>query len=294
MPDEVTKETRDPTEKSATSEQGEPAAIGESADDVSSLAPNVAVGCSDLPPGLRRKRYFQRLRYLDIRGTRQNIPKNKYLDNWRIEAGTHGRFGLYAPQVITDKPQRNGYSNTNIRLQPDELAQAGWFRDTEVVRRAVQSIADACARLQADVVIFRSPPEFSPSAQNRDRLHAFFTDIAPQDRFGATARVWEPTGLWELGPAARFAASHDLVLACDPLSNDPIDGSRWNPRSLPTSRVYFQITGMGRKQRFDEYALEPLFDLIDNYDKTWIVFSHTHKYPDAIRCHRLLAALATG
>lgn len=291
MPDELIKETLDNPEQTTPSTENQPAPP----EPVPTLPPNVSVGCSDLPPGLRRKRYFQRLHYLDIRGTRIRVPKNSALDNWRVEAGDNGRFGLYAPQVITDKPGRKGYAQAKKKLSPKNLALAGGFRNTEVVTRSVQSIANACTRVNADIVIFRSPPEFVPSAHNRDTLHAFFNDVAPQELFGDTARVWEPTGLWESASAARFAADHQLVLACDPLSNDPLAGTENSWATLPTSQVYFQITGLGKKhQRFDEYALEPLFDLITRYERAWVVFSHDHKYPDAIRCHRLLAELAAG
>ena len=64
-------------------------------------------------------------------------------------------------------------------------------------------------------------------------------------------------------------------------------------QGLPVSRMYFRITGLGRgEQRFDEYALEPLLELMTAYERVWIVFAHAYRYPDAIRCQRLLVSAA--
>lgn len=263
------------------------------------LPEGVAVGCADLPPGLRRKRYFQRLGYLENEGTRFRMPKKSVLRRWVAEAEGHatgaGHFGLYAPQEITDRPGPKGYPRSDRAWAHEELWQAGGFRDTKVVRAAVQAIAEACIAVRARVVIFRSPPDFVPSASNRDTVRAFFTDIAPSGMFGDAIRVWEPLGLWEILPTARFAAELGVVVACDPLSNNPLDDPTRLLTGLPGDSVYFRITGLGRgTQRFDEYALEPLLDAVHTYRRTWIVFAHDHKYPDAIRCHRMLATLTTG
>lgn len=250
----------------------------------------VRVGCADLPPGLRRERFFERLDYLETSGSRFQVPAERVLQRWRKEAGDKGRFGLLAPQVITDKPGPRGYVRGD-KLGPEALAQAGGFRLTPVVERAVHSIAGACAVLEADTVVFRSPPDFSPSASNRDAMRRFFGECATQERFGKTIRVWEPLGLWEAAVAARFASELGVVHACDPLSNDPLSGGPLALAELLGEMAYFRITGLGRsRQRFDEYALEPLLELASHNEQTWIVFAHIHKYPDAIRCRQLVTS----
>lgn len=260
--------------------------------DAPALPVNLSVGCADLPPGLRRERYFQRLSYLEVSVTRYQAPKLRVLEQWKAEAGT-GRFGLLAPQEITDRPGPKGFFRDPTPRSPEQLAQAGGLRKTPVVEAAVQSLAEACAALAAETVVFRTPADFSPSATNRDRLRAFFGEIAPKERFGEAVRVWEPQGLWEPPAAARLAAELDVALACDPLSNDPLHQLEVDFAGLAAPMVYFRITGLGRgQQRFDDYALEPLLDLVPAYERTWVVFAHEYKYPDAIRCRRLLASLA--
>ncbi len=253
-------------------------------------ARTIRVGCSDLPPGLARKQYFARLDYLENEGTRHKLPGQRVLRRWLAEAGPGGRFGLLAPQVITDKPGRSGYARGDA-LTGEELKQAGGFQPSELVKQAVHSIAEACTTLQAETVVFRTPADFSPSATNRRAMRVFFSEIATQERFPQTARVWEPQGLWEIDVAARMACDLGLVLACDPLTNDPLAPGADIFAGLPGDKVYFRITGLGRgKMRFDEYAIESLLDLADAYEHTWLVFAHIHKYPDAIRCRQLLGA----
>jgi uncharacterized protein YecE (DUF72 family) len=252
----------------------------------------VVVGCADLPAGLRRKRYFEQLEYLENEGTRFQLPTARVFKRWREEAGPQGRFGLVAPQVITDKPGPRGYGRGGEGLTTEQLAQAGGFGVTPVIERAVDELIAACATLPADTVIFRSPPEFAPSAANRDAMRRFFAELAPAQRFGDTVRVWEPQGLWEPEVAARLAAELGLVYAWDPLSNDPLATSL-DVDELPDATGYFRITGLGvSKQRFDDYSLEPVLELASECKRAWIVFAHLHKYPDAIRCRRLVDALA--
>jgi uncharacterized protein YecE (DUF72 family) len=246
------------------------------------------VGCADLPPGLRRKRFFEVLDYLENEGTRFRLPAARVLQRWRDEAGPRGRLGLVAPQVITDKPGTRGYARGGEELTAKELAQAGAFGATPVVERAVKTLIEACSALPADTVIFRSPPDFAPSAANRDAMRRFFAELAPAERFGDTVRVWEPQGLWEPEVAARLAGELGLVYAWDPLSNDPL-ATNLEADQLPEASGYFRITGLGvGKPRFDDYSLEPVLELASECERAWIVFAHAHKYPDAIRCRRLI------
>ncbi|GAB4558108.1 MAG: hypothetical protein Tsb0020_02830 [Haliangiales bacterium] len=251
------------------------------------------VGCADLPSGLSRQRYFKRLRYLESSATLVGIPKPSVLKRWQAERGERGQLGLVAPQAITHRPGRKGYARSHVAYEPAQLAQAGWFRDSEVVADAVGSLADAVAAVSAQVVVFRSPADFAPSAANRDAMRAFFRDLAPADRFGGALRVWEPQGLWELDAAARFAGELGLVLACDPLTRDPLLGDPTFFEHLPSDDAYFRVTGLGSAtQRLDDYALEPLLAAAESYRRSWLVFGHSRKYPDAIRLQRQLTGEA--
>ena len=251
----------------------------------------IQVGCADLPPGLRRARYFERLRYLEIEGTLHGLPKPSVITRWAAEIGSDGRLGLLAPEVISHNPGPRGYPRMKVALLPEELAQAGAFRSTPVVSQAVEALARVTTALRAEVVLFRSPADFSPSASHRDTLRHFFTEMARADLFGETLRVWEPQGLWEPEVAARLAGDMGVVYACDPLSNDPLALDRAFYASLPHSCAYFRLAGLGRAHhRFDEHAMTELCDLADGYDRTFIVFAHAARYPDALRLQKMLGS----
>jgi uncharacterized protein YecE (DUF72 family) len=247
-------------------------------------APELHIGCVDLPAGLMRPRYFERLAYLETSATLLGTPRPLALQRWRQDAGERGRYGLMAPQTITHRPGPKGYARHKRSLPPSELAQAGNFRATELVRREVDELAEAAAAAGAEVVIFRSALDFAPSAANREAMRVFFSEIAPPGRFGDAIRVWEPQGLWELESAARFAGELGIVLACDPLTTDPISVDPALFSNLPGDDAYFRVTGLGMaRRRLDDYALEPLLEAAQSYRRVWIAFAHEGKYPDAIR-----------
>lgn len=253
-------------------------------------APELHIGCVDLPMRLSRQRYFQVLAYLETSATLLGVPRASVMQRWRQEAGAHGRFGLVAPQTVTHRPGPKGYPRHKSPLAPAELAQAGGFRATDLIRREVDALAEASAICGAEVVIFRTPPDFAPSAANRDAMRVFFRDIAPAGRFGDAIRVWESQGLWELETAAHFAGELGVVPACDPLTTDPIGVDPDIFGRLPGDDAYFRVTGLGMaRRRLDDYALEPLLEAAESYRRVWIAFSHEGKYPDAIRLYRQLA-----
>jgi uncharacterized protein YecE (DUF72 family) len=252
-------------------------------------APELHIGCVDLPMRLSRQRYFQVLTYLETSATLLGVPRAAVLQRWRQEAGAHGRYGLVAPQTITHRPGPRGYPRHKSTLAPAELAQAGSFRATDLVRREVEVLAQASAICGADVVMFRTPHDFAPSAANRDAMRVFFRDIAPPGRFGDAIRVWEPQGLWELETAAHFAGEIGVVLACDPLTTDQIGTDHEIFGRLPGDDAYFRVTGLGMaRRRIDDYALEPLLEAAESYRRVWVAFAHEGKYPDAIRMRRQL------
>lgn len=247
-------------------------------------AQEIHVGCVDLPARLSRQRYYERLAYLETSATLLGVPKASALQRWRAEAGEQGHVGLVAPQTITHRPGPKGYPRHKVTLTKEDLAQAGGFRATDLIQREVAALAEAAQLAGASVVLFRSPPDFAPSTANRDNMRVFFRDLASPERFGTAVRVWEPQGLWEPESAARFAGELGLVMACDPLTNDPLGVDPSFYSNLPGDDAYFRVTGLGLgRRRFDDYALEPLMEAAEAYRRVWIAFAHEGKYPDAIR-----------
>jgi uncharacterized protein YecE (DUF72 family) len=250
------------------------------------------VGCANLPARMPRDQYFSKLSFLETDILFSNPPRPSVLARWRAEAPEDASFAMIAPQLITHPPQGRGYPGSKVVLTPTEAGQAGHLRATDTVRRAVEGFAEASAALRASAVVFRTPPTFTPSATNRDALRAFFDGIATAERFGTTARVWEPQGLWDVRTAAVLAAEIGVLFAGDPLTVDPIAAPPELWASLPTDGVYFRLTGLGHaRRRFPELELETLAETVAQYQRAWIVFSNVDAFADAKRFAPMLDGL---
>ena len=229
----------------------------------------IRVGCADLPSGLRRERMFDKLDYLESSTTLADPPKLKALRQWRDGLPPNRGFGMFAPQVI---------------------AEDG-FRDTEKVRRASVLLAHQVDALAPEVVVFRTPTAFAPSTANRDAMVRF---LATHD-LGERTIAWDPQGLWEPAQAAAQARAMGVLYAADPLSNDPLgEGPEFYASLGDGSAAYFRVTGMGRKHRVDDFALEELAEAAAAYQRAWVVFAHPSKYPDALKFRTIVKKRAAG
>ncbi len=226
----------------------------------------IRAGIAGLAPGLRRQRVFEKLRFWECDALTGTPPRPSVLDSWRQEASPAHRFALVAPPAIG----------------------AAGFAATETTTSALAALADAASRLDAEALVFQTPASFTPSTGNRERMTAFFRDLAPA-QLGDRTMVWEPAGLWEPEAAAGFAGTLGVCLACDPLTNDPLGPGAALWANLPTEAAYFRVKGLGLgARRFDDYALAELVELAAGYERAWIVFAHATKYPDALRLERIL------
>lgn len=213
------------------------------------------------------------------------------LRRWRESARHDGAFGVVAPATITHPPGPRGYGPRGWPVPPDKLHEAGAFRATEVVRRGVSDLLAACESLDAGVVVFRTPPDFSPSQANRDAMRRFFGEDAPAERFAGRTRVWVPSGLWEPPAAHAFARELGVLCGLDPLGADP--ERRLVPfwDSLGGEDAYFVVSGIGRaRRRTSNDNLEQLAEIALRHDRTWVVFATVEPFPDAIRFAKLVGS----
>jgi uncharacterized protein YecE (DUF72 family) len=208
---------------------------------------------------------------------------------WRAEAPEGSDFALVADRRITHQPGPKGYKD-GAASAPEDRASLGHFRDTEAVREAVSRLTTLTQGLEAGVVLFRTPPSFSPSAENRDALRRFFSEIAPAEAFAGAQRIWELGGLWELESAVAMADELGLVLALDPLAEDPLAGDRLRPvERLEMTACYLRVAGLGRARatlRDDE--LEDLADLAERFERCWVSLGSGEKYRDAQKLSALM------
>jgi uncharacterized protein YecE (DUF72 family) len=184
---------------------------------------------------------------------------------------------------ITHEASSAGYGRMAAPLPPEQAAQVGGFRDSPVVRDAWARTLASARALGAEVILFQTPASFTPTDANRDALRRFFGEIAADhDRI---TLAWEPQGLWEPQLASALANEIGLVYALDPLQLET------PPPDEP--RAYFRIHGLGiYRGKLGDDLLELLADMVDSYERAWVVFANVEKLGDATRFHRLLGGRA--
>ena len=243
----------------------------------------IRVGCAGLPSGIPRPAYFEHLDLLEVDTTFWEPPGDAAMKRWQRETPEGEGFSILAWQLITHEGDSPGYSRLVTPLDPAARARCGSFRATDEVRMAWRRTLGSARALGAEVILFQTPTSFTPSEPNKVALRRFFGEIAPEA--GDIALAWEPHGIWEPGQASALAKEVGVVYALDPLQLEvpPPDDAR----------AYFRIHGLGiYRNKIADDLLELLADMVEHYDRAWVVFANVEKYSDAQRFHRLLAGRA--
>lgn len=140
------------------------------------------------------------------------------LKRWRKSVPPHFDFAVVAGPALS-------------RAKASEAAD----RELEAARAAVDA-------LQARCFVLRTPPEVTPAAVWRDRIHKIVERV-PHD---VTHFVWEPSGVWESEAAAALARSWGILLAVDPARE-----------AVPAGPVaYLRMRALGETRSFGPIALE--------------------------------------
>lgn len=134
--------------------------------------------------------------------------------------------------------------------------------------------------LEAEVVVFQSPPSFGASGEHERNLREFFGRI---DR-GGLALAWEPRGSWMEEPARVESVCSDLgiVHVVDVLREEPLAGDV----------VYTRLHGLNEDPYDYDYSymddeLErlagTLTELSEIHDGVYCLFNNYDMYRDASR-----------
>ncbi|MEZ4367836.1 MAG: DUF72 domain-containing protein [Kofleriaceae bacterium] len=241
----------------------------------------IRIGTVDLPQKGGWDGYFKRLDYLELSGLFTAPVKPGTLARWASSAPA-GSLGLVAPWVTTHRE-----APTRVQASWTADAGSGEFRDSPAVRVAVDALAQAATTVAAPVVMFQSPPMLSPSASNRDRLRAFFAEVAPAERFGGARRVWVPSGLWTPLTAVTFAGELGVVCTVDPLLDDP-DLPLERMVALPAESLYLRPLGMGRAGALSADRLDTLAEIADAYADVIVAFATAQRFRDATSFAKLM------
>ncbi len=254
------------------------------------MAKHVIVGCAGLPRGLGWPRYFQRLPYLELGALLAGPVRSTVLRRWRAAAPHSGAFGVVAPAIITHTPGPRGFGPRGWPVPAGRPHEVGGFRSSPPIAEAVTAHTHALDLLAAAAAIYRTPPDFSPSASNREAMRRFFTEVMPASAVGDRVRVWQPSGLWEPPAAHAFARELGILCALDPLGADPTNEHTAWWSELEGDDAYFSVSGLGRGRRTPPDQLEELAEIATRFQRAWVVFATSEPLPDAIRFAGLVSS----
>lgn len=239
------------------------------------------IGTVDLPERLDRDRYFRELSYLELSLLHAGPQRPATIAKW-AEVAPKGSLGLVAPFVLTHRHAPKG-----AKLW-DHGETTGDFRDSPPGRVALAKLREAVDQLGASCAVFRSPALFASSAANRDRLRAFFGELATVEAVG-TERVWVPDGLWDVRTAITFAKEIGVTCAFDPLVRDPGQPPEVY-YDLEVDSLYLRISGLGRSGPIRNERQEDLVMLLEHYEglPVTIAFDSPSQWQDARNLKKLL------
>src|SRR5688500_16282716 len=239
------------------------------------------IGTVDIPERVERDRYFRELSYLELSALFAGPLKPGSLAKWKSNAPA-GAIGLVAPWVLTHRQPPKA-----AKLW-DHDATVGDFRESPLSRAALTAFREGVKTVDAGFAIFKSPPLFAPSQANRDRLTAFFRDIATEEAVGAK-RVWVPDGLWETRSAVKLATELGVLCAFDPLVRAPEDPPEIY-YEMEVEELYLRITGLGRTGPIRSEKQEDLIALLMEYAglPATIAFESPSRWADARNLKKLL------
>jgi uncharacterized protein YecE (DUF72 family) len=204
-------------------------------------------------------------------------PSDNVMRRWRESAPPGFEFTLKAWQLITHAASSLTYRRLRTALSDREKREAGAFRSSDVVRRAWKRTV-ACARiLRASSVLFQCPPSFHATAENVDRIQAFFSSVERHSlRF-----LWEPRHpSWTDAVVAGLCSSLDLVHVVDPFVRD----------SVTRDFVYYRLHGIGNHRHvYTDAELAALFAKLKPGATNYLMFNNIPRESDAMRFERVLS-----
>lgn len=214
--------------------------------------------------------YYQHFETIEIQQTFYRLPQIKTAQRWRIQAAPGFIFTLKALQLITHEPTSPTYQRSGMNIPPSERGNYGFFRPTPEVFDAWDRTLEIANELQATLVVFQCPPQFTPTRSHVDHMNAFFQAVSR----GGMIFAWEPRGNWPDELVAELCRDLDLIHCVDPFLN----------ATQTNEMAYFRMHGgKDYSHQFSDEELNHLQGLIQDFDHVYCMFNNVHMWEDALR-----------
>ncbi|MBK8480931.1 MAG: DUF72 domain-containing protein [Proteobacteria bacterium] len=220
---------------------------------------------------------------VELQDTFWSTPRPAALRRWREGLPAALALSCRASQLIThdlDSGVYRGLYRGAPAAERARLADAGGLRATALIEQASRATEAACSALSAFAVVYDTPLGFSPTAEHRRRMGAFFSGF---ERAPGRLYVWEPHGVWSADEVEAICRELDLVPCFDPLAEDPM-----RPVALET--VYCRL----RAPDYHEGQIDRLVEWALNQPRSVLVFAGPQGERQARRFTATAISLGAG
>lgn len=222
---------------------------------------------------ISQKRYYATFPVIEIQQTFYQPPPEGNAQRWREAAPRDFEFTLKAFQAITHPPNSPTWKRS--RLPVEERKQAGYFRDTPVVRQAWETTRRLAEILRAKIVIFQCPPRFDAREEHVQNLRWFFSWAERGSlKFGLEVRH----ASWTDDLLRQLCQEWDLIHVVDPFVR----------HTVTPALKYFRLHGIGGYDyQYTDADLQQLREWCRGR-RIYCMFNNTYMYEDALRFRQIL------
>jgi len=226
--------------------------------------------------------YAHHFPVVEVQQTFYEPPSDAVMHRWLTAVPPGFEFTLKAWQLITHEGRSPTYRRLKRPLDDAERATCGGFRDSAIVRVALERTLECAKLLGASTLLFQCPKSFGPEAANVARLRHFVMHVARPQCPAGLRLAWEPRGsAWTKNAdlAVELCRELGLVYVVDPF----VDAVR--STAGPT---YLRLHGVtGARHVYTDDELRRLADITP--PDAYVMFNNIPRVRDAQRFSNLLA-----
>ena len=241
----------------------------------------VKVGCCGFQ--VSRKRYYEKLKLVEVQKTFYKPPKIETVRKWRKEAPGDFEFTVKAWMAFTHDPRSGIWAKTGLPkddsyglLRPSRENFSLWDEFRVLLRE-----------LGTNVVVFQSPPSFRFDEVNLANAREFFSTISGEFTF-----AWEVREAgWFKSPQFRDLLE-DLGIShvVDPMYEEPVYGKI----------RYYRLHGRREGKRiiyshnYERTELERLKELVERWSlrENYVLFNNSYfSFENAVQFQELLHSM---
>lgn len=124
--------------------------------------------------------YARSFSCVEVQHTFYQPPQLKTLERWRMLMPSDFEFVIKAWQLITHDARSPTYRRLKRQLSGTEKMEAGYFRNSAIVKEAWDTTLAWAKALSARTILFQCPASFTQTTEHITNLERFFTGIDRQ------------------------------------------------------------------------------------------------------------------